>query len=953
MAASDQEPGATPEQGEAERTREWFWHGYSLRRRLMLLGGVTILPFCLFAAGAFAVMLHQQKQQVEQATLGMTRALAAAIDARMQRTVATLEAFSLAQSLSEVEPARLPAVHAAARLLRTAQSDWRGVVLANPDGSVVFGSESPFGAGMRQTMEPASGAEVVRTQAPVVGPMVTGPRGNVGYTVRIPVVRAGEVRYVLTAIVSIESILEVIQRQQLPGNWVVSVFDSNMKRVARSKDQGRYFGTPPSPTLNTMFEELGEKREALGMTFTMEGDRAYTAVSRIDRTGWTIALGAPSQTAHAALWDAAWLYLAGLLMSLTVGGFAFWLVSRTITTRAQALRDGAVALGKGISLPRPTKGLPDFDEVSLALWNAGQQRSKAEAERESLLRSEMGSRAAAEDARGRLQMLLTATSALTQSLDEGRTINAVVSAVVPGVADILRIDILNPEGTLARKLTFHRDPVRVEEIDRIVQSGAMSATVHGSLPWVIASGREYVHHVEPGEVSNIEDPLYREFAEVTGMGAICAVPLVARDRVIGAMAAIHIGSERRFEADDVALFSELGRRAALAIDNVRLYTECNTALEKANAASKTKDDFLAMLGHELRNPLAPILTAIELMKRRDAVALVREREIIERQARHLAQLVDDLLDVSRIVAGKIQLQLEQVNLRLVILRAIEVTQPLFARRSEPAIRADDEPVFVHGDFLRLAQVVGNLLSNAAKFSEPDQPVTIWLERSAGEAVLTVEDSGIGIPEDLLPHVFDRFVQSEQSLQRSRSGLGLGLTIARSIVELHGGTIQAGRGSEGQGTRVTVSLPLLASGDVQQEVGRETARQQRHGHPLRVLIVDDNADAASTLASVLTLAGHEVSTAPNGEECLAMVARLVPDACIVDIGLPDMSGYELARRLRTEPATRLSRLIALTGYGQAVDREKALRNGFDDHMTKPADINALEVALDAIRVKSGQ
>jgi len=952
MTASDHKSvGAAAHRADEQRARERFWHGFSLRRRLMLLGVATILPFCLFATAAFVVMLHQQKQQVEQATLGMTQALAAAIDARMQRTVATLEAFSLAQSMQDAEAAQLPSVHAAARALRAARPDWRGVVLANPDGSIVFGSESPFGSGMHQSMEGSSVADVVRTQAPMVGPMVAGPRGNVGYTVRIPVLRAGEVRYVLTAIVSTDSILEVIQRQALPGDWVVSVFDSNMKRVARSKDHGKYFGTPPSPSLQTMLAELGDRKEGVGMTSTMEGDEAYTAVSRIERTGWTIALGASSEIAHAALWRAAWLYLAGLLLSLALGGLLFWLVSRSITVRAQALRDGAVALGKGAPLLPPTKGLPDFDEVSFALWTAGQERSRAENERESLLRSEICSRAVAEATRGRLQMLLTATSSLTQSLDETSTINAIAAAVVPGVADILRIDIMSPDGAPARKLTFHVDPVRLEAIEKIVQSGSLSATVHGSLSWVVASGREYVHHFELGGVSKIEDPLYRQFAEVSDMKAICAVPLMARDRVIGAMAAIQVDSERRFEADDVALFSELGRRAALALDNVRLYSECNSALDKANAASKAKDDFLAMLGHELRNPLSPILTAIEIMKRRDGAAFVREREIIERQATHLTHLVDDLLDVSRIVAGKIQLQLEQVDLRLVAWRAIEVTQPLFDRRAEPVVQAESEPIFVSGDFLRLAQVVGNLLSNAAKFSEPDQPVTIWIQRGTSEAMLTVEDGGTGIPDDLLPQVFDRFFQGEQSLQRSKSGLGLGLTIARSIVELHGGNIKADHGHEGHGTRVTVSLPLACPAGARLEACGEAAPRQHNGTPARVLIVDDNADAAHTLASLLTLAGHEVRTALHAEECLAMVADRAPDVCIVDIGLPGMDGYELARRLKAEPATRSLHLIALTGYGQPSDREKALRCGFDDHMTKPVHINALETALDAIGLRS--
>ncbi|MCW5669116.1 MAG: response regulator [Hydrogenophaga sp.] len=948
MTASDHTPaGAAVRPADGQRAREWFWHGFSLRSRLMLLGVAAILPLCLFATAAFVVMVHQQKQQVEQATLGMAQALGAAIDARMQRTVATLEAFALAQSLQDADESRLGAVHAAARQLRAASPDWRAVVLARPDGGVVFVSELPLGSDARESLHGASVSEVVRTRAAAVGPMLMGPRGYLGYTVRVPVLHEGEVRYVLTAIVSTDSILEVIQRQQLPGHWVVSVFDSDLKRVARSKDHGKHFGTPPSPSLQRMLEEMGDRREGVGMTSTLEGDEAYTAVSHIQRTGWTIALGASSEIAHAGLWRAAWLYVAGLLLSLGAGGMVFWLVSRSITVRAQALRDGAVALGKGVPLPPPPQGLPDFDEVASALWTAGQERSRAEEEREGLLRSERGSRAVAEAARGRLQMLLSATSSLTQSLDESRTIDAIAAAVVPGVADMLRLDLLSLDGAPAQSWTFHPDPARLEAAQRVVRSGPVPASMKGSLPWVIATGREHVQHFEPGDVSKIEDARYREFAEASGMRAVCAVPLVARDRVIGAMAAIQVDSVRRFEADDVALISELARRAALALDNVRLYSECNIALEKANAASKAKDDFLAMLGHELRNPLAPILTATEIMKRRDATTFVREREIIERQARHLTLLVDDLLDVSRIVAGKIGLQLEQVDLRQVACRAIEVTQPLFAQRAEPVVHAEEGPIGVRGDFLRLAQVVGNLLSNAAKFSDPGDPVTIWLRRSASEALLTVEDRGTGIPDELMPRVFDRFVQGEQSLQRSKSGLGLGLTIARSIVERHGGTIVAERGRDGRGTRVTVSLPLALPAEAAVEPCEEASPPARSGELARVLVVDDNVDAAQTLASLLLICGHEVSTALNAEECLAMVADQAPDVCIVDIGLPGMDGYELARRLRAEPATRSMHLIALTGYGQPADRDMALRSGFNDHMAKPVDIGALEAALDAV------
>lgn len=884
-----------------------FWSGLSLRGRLMCLGAATILPLCLFVGAAFSVMLHQQKAQAEQATLAMSRALAAAIDARMQRTIAALDAFALAQSLQDAPDSQLAALHQSARLLRAASPDWRGVVLAKPDGSVVFGSESPFGSSFRQSTDAASVRDVARTRAPVVGPMVAGPRGHIGFTVRIPVMRGDEVRYVLTAIVSTDSVLDVVQRQQVPEHWVVSVFDSNMKRVARSKEHEKYFGMPPSPTMQAMLADMGDRVEGVGMTTTLEGEDAYTAVSKIKHAGWVVALGASSQIAHAALWRTVWLYVAGLAISLVVGAFAFLLASRTITTRARALRDSAVALGLGEAIPPPTRGLPDFDRVSEALWNAGRQRAEAEAERENLLRSETQSRAAAERATARLQMLLTATSSLNQSLDEAEALEAVAQAVVPSAADGLHIEVFKEKGGgVERQLTLHRDPDQRARFEQLVHSGSLATT--------------------------------------TGDTAF-SMPLVARDRVIGTMTAIQAGSGRRFEADDVALLQEFGRRAALALENVRLYTECNSALDEARKAGRAKDEFLAMLGHELRNPLAPILTSVEIMKQRDSGAFVREREIIERQAKHLKLLVDDLLDVSRIAAGKIQLQEEEVDLQMVVARAVEMTQPLFARRTEPVVIADPQPLHVKGDFLRLAQVLGNLLSNAAKFSEPDQPVVIGLERHAGRALLTVADKGTGITSAMLPHVFDRFVQSEQTLQRSKSGLGLGLTIARSIVELHGGTIEALSGSDGVGTVVRVSLPQVP---LAASAAAAPQRVNRPARSLRILIVDDNTDAASTLATFLAEIGHQVETVPDADACLARFTSFAPEACIVDIGLPGTNGHELARALRDMPASGTAlHLIALTGYGLSTDRAEALRAGFDEHMAKPADLDALTAWLAGI------
>jgi signal transduction histidine kinase/ActR/RegA family two-component response regulator len=551
----------------------------------------------------------------------------------------------------------------------------------------------------------------------------------------------------------------------------------------------------------------------------------------------------------------------------------------------------------------------------------------------------------AEAARNNLQTLATASAQLSKSLEEGATLEVIGAAMVPRVADLCRIDLVDAQGVLQRKLTCHVDPERVAAIDRVVRSGAASADTPGSFPWAIATGETFMRNDgDPGSIA-VDDPAFTEFAHVVGMRAICVVPLVARGHTIGVMAAIQAESGRQFSNEDVALISELGQRAALALDNVRLFTEYRTALDHAHAASKTKDDFLAMLGHELRNPLAPIVAALELIRRREPQAALRERQIIERQVKHLSRLVDDLLDISRIVSGRIQLGFESVDLADVVQRALEINHPLLEKRhSMPVVMPPPAAVHVRGDPVRLAQVIGNLLNNAAKFTPSDKGITIEWQRADDQARIVVQDQGAGMPADLLPTVFERFVQGAQTFARSQGGLGLGLAIARSLVELHGGSIRAESDGPGLGSRFTVTLPAIDMPGAPLLLSPLGGEVLMTSHAARLLLVDDNVDAADMLASILRLDGYEVRTAASGEEALQVVAGYAPDAAILDLGLPGMSGFELARALRLAPSTRSILMVALTGYGQASDREQALSAGFDEHMVKPAPVSALRARL---------
>jgi PAS domain S-box-containing protein len=386
---------------------------------------------------------------------------------------------------------------------------------------------------------------------------------------------------------------------------------------------------------------------------------------------------------------------------------------------------------------------------------------------------------------------------------------------------------------------------------------------------------------------------------------------------------------------------ELEREALLAGEQAAR-AEAQAERRMAESANRSKDQFLAMLGHELRNPLAPISTALELMKLQGTPTFVREREIIERQVDHLTRLVDDLLDVSRIMSGKAELARRRVPIVTVVSSAIEIASPLLERRGhhlEVSVESDD--LEVGGDAVRLAQVVSNLLTNAAKYTEPGGRIELTAFREGDDVVLRVRDNGIGIGPEMLGSVFDLFAQEQQSLERAKGGLGLGLTIVKSLVELHGGTVTAESPGQGQGSTFTIRLPVGVSSTPAPPSIAARDRVAARARSLNVLVVDDNVDAAELLAMALGRMGHEIRVAHDGPSALQLVESFIPDVAVLDIGLPVMDGYELAERLRSIPALREARLIAVTGYGQATDREKSAAAGFDAHLVKPVRLAELE------------
>ncbi len=725
-----------------------------LRRRLFLLVAAGLLPLALISAGALLYLYGQNRAQAERSVLEVSRVLSTAVDGELGRTSAVLTVLGNSLYLDEGELARF---WERARRAQDAQDDWAAVILFDANGKELVNTMHAYGAPLPEAVDAESLREVVKARTAVVGSLSKGPRGKWGIPVRVPILRADEVRYVLTAVLEPKAILDVLQRTRVPGDWVVAVSDAKNVRVARTAAPGQSIGTPFSPTLLEMMRERGE-REGSGVTNNTEGVAVFTAYTRSLETGWVTAVGLPVAGVEANARRSFITFGTGILLSIVLGFLGALFIGRSVSEPMAVLREHALKLGEGRPVAVPETDVREIQDVANALLASEMERSRAEAEREALLRSEQAARAAAE------------------------------------------------------------------------------------------------------------------------------------------------------------------------------------------GANRAKDEFLAMLGHELRNPLGAISNAAALLNQGGLDERQREqaRGVISRQVAHLSRLTDDLLDAGRAVTGKIVLQRQPVDLAEVARQAIATLQSS-GRTRRHVIQPKLESVWVEADAVRLDQVISNLVVNAVKYSAPGSAIRLTVEREGPDAVLRVADEGIGIPGNLVPRVFDLFVQGDRDLDRALGGLGIGLTLVRRLAEMHGGTATVHSEGEDRGSEFMVRLPAIQAPALRATRGERTPAKAASRE---ILIVEDNADARETLRMLLEMMGHRVHVAPDGESGVATAERLKPEIMLVDIGLPRMDGYEVARRIRAAdgwPSRPL--LVAVTGYGQEADRERALAAGFDVHMAKPIEPGQLFEVID--------
>ena len=729
----------------------------ALRRRLILLAAAGILPLAIMSGIALFAGYQQQRRQAEMAGLDVTRALATAVDAELRRTIAVLEVLATSLSFDTGDIAGFS--HLAQRALRS-YPHWRVMVVADPGGAVLFNSSYPMGTQPSSIIERESFEKLVRTRAPVVGSLAKGPRGELAIPIRVPVQRDGRLLYVLTAVVTPEVMLQLINRQRVPQSWVVSIFDAHGMRVARSRAHEENLGTPATPSLRELMAARGQ--EGTGLTKVLEGQDAYTAFTKLPNMGWSVAIGISPSELEAGARRSFLVYGGGILLSTILGLFAALMVARSIAEPMGQLRRAAQAMGRNDPPVAPVTEIHEIREVADALVAASEQRQRAEAEREALLRSEQSARAAAE------------------------------------------------------------------------------------------------------------------------------------------------------------------------------------------AANRSKDEFLAMLGHELRNPLGAISNAAGLLEHEGTTDAMRHQatQIIGRQVSHLTRLTDDLLDAGRALMGKIVLQRRAVDLAAAASQSLR-TLVAAGRTQKHAVIEDVEAAWVEADPIRLDQIISNLVINAVKYTPSGGTIRVTVRREGEDAVLRVRDDGIGLTPELASRVFDLFVQGDRDLDRALGGLGIGLTLVRRLAEMHGGWASVKSDGPGQGSEFTVRLPAI-----QKPAQVEAASKPAPAASGRdILVIEDNDDARETLCTLLGLSGHRVESAADGVAGLEKALAGSHDIMLVDVGLPRIDGYEVARRVRAAGGAHRPFLVAVTGYGAPEDRERAREAGFDAHLVKPVDLDELNRVL-ALATPSG-
>jgi signal transduction histidine kinase len=880
-----------------------------LRSHLVALVFAALVPVLGFAALVIRDNARLQLAVTERGMRETAYAVARTVDKELETAVTALETLAESQSLTAAD---LPRFHALSQRLVPVQG-WLGVLLFDTEGRGLMHTGLPLGTPVPSSRTDAL-AQARDERRPTVSNLFPGMRHEHVVAVYVPVVRDGVVRFVLSAGLAPARFGSVLRAQQFGPGSVGIVQDRDNVIVARTQGEAEAVGQRvrnPTPG-----------REGWARTRLREGTEVYVAFATAPLSGWRVVLTVPVEAVHGPLRRALWQMLAGATLAAALGGALTFAFGRRIAGAVGSLVRIARAVERGDPAEPLGTGVTEVDALAEQLRAAADLARTRERQ------------AAARERQARA--LAEVAHALNASPDLDAVLRTAVEAVRGLVqADAGRIALVDEAGRLVLRYSTHASTA--------MPAGFVIERGHGIGGTAWASGQP-VRTDDFATDPRFQADRYLPIARADGVVSCMAVPIATGGAVVGVIYANNV-SRRPFTAADEALLVTLADHAAVAVQKARLLAAEHAARAEAEAASRGKDELLAMLGHELRNPLAAITNAAHVLDTAGLPdeAASRARGVIARQNAHLARLVDDLLDVARVTSGKIVLTRRPLELAEAVRRGV-ATLAASGRTERYRIELDLEPVWAHVDETRLEQIVTNLVGNALRFTPPGGTIGVRLRAADRDAVLEVRDSGVGITAEMLPRVFDMFVQGPRGPDGSPGGLGLGLTLVRRIAELHGGSVEAASDGPGRGSLFTLRVPALAAPPVAVPAPRR-APGVTNGGRRRIVIVEDNADSREMLRVTLELAGHEVQEAHDGPSGLTAILRLLPDVALVDVGLPEFDGYEVARRVRAAAGTSI-RLVALTGYGQAADRRQALEAGFDAHVVKPIDPDALQAAIAA-------
>jgi PAS domain S-box-containing protein len=588
------------------------------------------------------------------------------------------------------------------------------------------------------------------------------------------------------------------------------------------------------------------------------------------------------------------------------------------------------------------------------------ERRKAEQQRLRLA-EERAARAAAEKNESQRAFLAEVMAALSESLDYRVNLARIAGLAVPRLADWCSIDMASEDGGRSRQLALaHVDAAKIELAHELRQKYPPDPGAPHGVSNVLSTGRPELYTEVSDELllERSEDAEHLRMLRDLGIRSAMVVPLIARDRVLGAVTLVHAESGRHYDKEDLEFTMDLARRCAVAVDNARLYAAEQSARQSADLANRAKDEFLATMSHELRTPLTAIMGWAKMMSTANLDEAKRARAVatIDRNAVAMAQLIEDLLDVSRVIGGKMRLDVQALDFLRVVETAIESVKPSADARGVSIVaRLDPAASAFFGDPSRLQQIVWNFLSNAVKFTPADGRVEVVLRSLGGWVELRVADTGKGIEPQFLPHVFDPFRQEQSGSTRTRGGLGLGLAITKHLIELHGGSVTAESAGVGRGATFIARLPVAAMAGVRQiesSLGgrKETPLDSQFERPsqlrdLRVLVVDDEEDARLLIKTVLEECNSRVATAGGVDDAMQQFKHGF-DVLVSDIGMPELDGYELIRRVRALPSAQGGSIpaVALTAYSRAEDRRRILNAGYSMHVSKPVEPAELVAVL---------